>query len=278
MEKPSCVVVDIHDSDDVAKNEKTSVGRCVQQNDRGKLSLDFMEVKHRMKELALTPSTSSNEINKVKTLAQLFEHGSVRDLRTVKSPEPKLEDKSSSSVALETRTLQAPSLELPSLKTKSDGNGNCNAKKSLVLNTEFPKDYRLVRKKKATWKRVAEHFHLDEKSRVQNKMLQVIKLSKDEDFAKARQEVSTKSESEKELERKKQTQRENKELACILLGLMVEAELPLKFYEMIGQSLRVRNMVRKLLENGKSKDYVIQLFDEDGGQKDLTENIPETMV
>ena len=170
----------------------------------------------------------------------------------------------------------------PSLKPKVGGeNGRFNSKRILLLKTEFPQDYRLVRKKKANWKRVAEHFHLDEKSRNQNKMnkmLQVIKLSKDEEFKKARQEVSTKSESEKELERKKQSQRENKELACILLGLMVEAELPLKFYEMVGQSLRIRNMVRKLLENGRSKDYVIQLFDEDGGEKNQGEEIPETIV
>ena len=48
-----------------------------------------------------------------------------------------------------------------------------------------------------------------------------------------------------------------------MLGLMIEAELPPKFYEMIGRSESIRTMLWKLVQTSKSKECILNLFEDD---------------
>ena len=116
-------------------------------------------------------------------------------------------------------------------------------------------------------------------------MKQVIQLSKDDEFKKALEEVSTKIQSGKELEQNLSGRQEKRELACIMLGLMVEADLPLKFYEALEKSPRIRMMLKKLMSDADNKRHVFHLINDEGQVgKNETEKAsaknksPETVV
>ena len=125
-----------------------------------------------------------------------------------------------------------------------------------VLKTDFPTEYRFHRKRKPKkWGTIAKHFNIG--------------IAKEE---AQKPPVVVKKKEKEEVDRTKMTEairkmRENRQLTCIMLGLMIEAELPPKFYEMIGRSESIRTMLWKLVQTSKSKECILNLFEDntDGG-------------
>ena len=101
-----------------------------------------------------------------------------------------------------------------------------------VLKTDFPTEYRFHRKRKPKkWGTIAKHFNIG--------------IAKEE---AQKPPVVVKKKEKEEVDRTKMTEairkmRENRQLACIMLGLMIEAELPPKFYEMIGRSESILSLI-----------------------------------
>jgi len=149
-------------------------------------------------------------------------------------------------------------------------------KEKQVLKTKFPdllNPMKNNKPKQSKWEIVATKFNI--RRRDTDQILLAIQLSKDAEFARAREEIAAKMKAEQELKRQMMSQKERRELACILLGLMVEAELPLRFYDMIGQSARIRTMIHHLMIVGDSKQHVLNLYndedldDDDGDHVDI---------
>ena len=90
-----------------------------------------------------------------------------------------------------------------------------------VLKTEFPDLLNLKKKKvnkpkTSKWEVVASKFHIRKQSA--NRILDAIQLAKDAEFERACEEIAAKKKAEQELQRAMMSQKERRELACILLG------------------------------------------------------------
>lgn len=168
------------------------------------------------------------------------------------------------SISIESSIVTAPEeitpsttleqVKLPSLKSFASVTNkvlgvNLSTKK--VLKTDFPTEYRFKRKRKQKWRTIAKHFNIGDAKEETQKPPVVLKKKEqeEEDRAKITEAI--------------RKTRENRQLACIMLGLMIEAELPPKFYEMIVRSESIRTMLRRLVQSSKSKEFILNLFEND---------------
>ena len=278
----SCLV-EIHEPDEslVINTNKLITTSRNRYRDTGKLSLSLTATRHQMQELALTPNGGSGD-TKVKTLAQLFEFGSIQNIKAIQATEttktsntlqtptncieepfPEVNGTDAKDVewkqnlilptnSISTTSLKnigaTPKVDLPSLKGASSFTSltekitvvqRCTSNKK-VLKTEFPNEYRFQRKQKK-WELVVKHFNIEKEKITQSPV-----EKKEDDLVKMNQGI--------------RKMHEKRELACIMLALMVEAELPPRFYEMLWESESIRAILRKLVKTLKSKDCILDLF------------------
>ena len=273
----SCLV-EIHEPDESLAINTNKLITATRNRDTGKLSLSLTATRHQMQKLALTPNGGSGD-TKVKTLAQLFEFGSIQNIKAIEATETA---KTSNTLQTPTNYIEAPfpevngtdvewkqnltlptnsisttslknigaslKVNLPSLKGASSFTSlteklmvvqRCTSNKK-VLKTEFPNEYRFQRKQKR-WELVVKHFDIEKE-----KITQSAVEKKEDDLVKMNQGI--------------RKMHEKRQLACIMLALMVEAELPPRFYEMLWESESIRAILRKLVKTLKSKDCILDLF------------------
>ena len=271
----SCVV-EINEPDESSPIFNITKDSSPQRNNGMKeLSLSLTEAKNKMEALSLSPNRSPSSENKVKTLAQLFEYGTVQEIKNTGEEWMKIKKSVSRKSSNKEKAMLTPIQSQPTqhqqptplaFQTQAPQrikqvtplideyqpkllslqnvvfsssilklNSINNVK---VLKTEFPEQYRFKPKRRSKWGLIAQHFKIGAWKIPPSLECEAKRTER------LRQEKTV---------REKQV-REHKQLACVILGLMVEAELPVKFYEMIQYSPCIRAMLRKLLNTNKNNN------------------------